>query len=102
MTASARLSPRALADLRQAVSWIRRDRPSAANRLRLAVKSLASHLGAYPHSGLARPDVARLPYRFAVIDGFPYLVVYSPEREPPMIVRIIHGARDLPEVLKDL
>jgi len=37
-----------------------------------------------------------------VVRGFPYLVVSNPERRPPSIVRIVHGARDLPEVLKDL
>ena len=102
MTEPARLSPRARADLRDAVGWIRQDRPTAANRLRLAVTSLARHLGAHPYGGPSRPDVARTPYRFAVVDGFPYLVVYNPEREPPLIVRVVHGARDLPEVLRDL
>jgi len=102
MTSPARLSPRALAELKEAVRWIRRDRPSAANHLRLAVTNLARHLGAHPYSGIARPDVTRPPFRFAVVDGFPYLVVYNPEREPPLIVRVVHGARDLPEVLRDL
>jgi toxin ParE1/3/4 len=36
------------------------------------------------------------------LTGFPYVIVYTAARNPPLIVRILHGARDLPEILRGL
>jgi len=36
------------------------------------------------------------------LTGFPYVIVYDAGRRPPAIVRILHGARDLPEILRGL
>jgi toxin ParE1/3/4 len=52
--------------------------------------------------GARRPELAPDPYRFAVVRSFPYIVVYNASTRPPSIVRILHGARDLPDVLRDL
>jgi toxin ParE1/3/4 len=41
-------------------------------------------------------------YRFVTLTSSPYLIVHNADRLPPLIVRILHGARDLPEVLRDL
>jgi len=35
------------------------------------------------------------------LTGFPYLIVYNDARRPPLILRILHAARDLPEALRD-
>jgi toxin ParE1/3/4 len=59
-------------------------------------------LGDHPTVGTRRPELAPDPVRFAVVRGFPYIVVYDASTRPPTIVRIVHGARDLPEVLRDL
>jgi toxin ParE1/3/4 len=32
----------------------------------------------------------------------PYVVIHHADRHPPVIARILHGARDLPEILHDL
>jgi toxin ParE1/3/4 len=69
--------------------------------LRQAIATLARHLGEHPQIGTLRPELADDPYRFAVVRGFPYLVVYNSSLRPPRIMRILHGARDLPEVLRD-
>jgi toxin ParE1/3/4 len=53
-------------------------------------------------AGTRRPELAPDPYRFAVVRGFPYIVAYNASTSPPSILRIVHGARDLPEVLSDL
>jgi toxin ParE1/3/4 len=89
-----------LADLLEAARWIAQDRPTAALRLQEAVRSLATSLGEHPLVGQARPEIAEGPLRFAVVRGFPYLVLYDPTLTPPLILRLLHGARDLPEVLK--
>jgi toxin ParE1/3/4 len=100
--ASARLSEPATVDLEEAGRWIAADRPSAALRLRRAVAALARHIGEHPLTGMRRPELADDPLRFAVVSGFPYIIVYDSSRRPPLIVRMIHGARDLPTVLGDL
>ncbi len=95
------LSPAARRDLLAAVGWIARDNPAAARALRSGVARAADHIGAHPHLGSVRPDLAETTYRFVPLTGFPYVIVYSAERRPPLIVRILHAARDLPEVLRD-
>jgi toxin ParE1/3/4 len=62
----------------------------------------AERIGLHPQLGVSRPDIARDPYRFLALSGFPYVVVYNAERRPPLIVRVVHGARDLPDLLRDL
>ncbi|MGH6957152.1 MAG: type II toxin-antitoxin system RelE/ParE family toxin [Caulobacteraceae bacterium] len=102
MAPRSRLTPDAQDDLTEAVRWIWTDSPRAARRLRQAIAGLAQHLGDHPMAGTRRPELASDPYRFAVVRGFHYVVVYNASTRPPTIVRIVHGARDLPEVLKDL
>ncbi len=47
-----------------------------------------------------RKDVTPLPLRFWVVHPYSnYLIVYDPERKPLQVIRILHGARDLPSVL---
>jgi len=93
------LSPRARRDLLDAVHWIAGDNPAAARALRDAVADAAGRLGTHPESGAVRPEFADPPVRFLVLAGFPYVMVYDADRRPPLILRVLHGARDLPEVL---
>ena len=101
MTAAG-LSPAARRDLLGAMRWISQDNPAAARALRDSVAKAASHMGTYEQFGVLRPDLADRPYRFVMPTGFPYVIVYNSDRRPPLIVRILHGARDLPEVLRNL
>jgi toxin ParE1/3/4 len=96
------LSSRARRDLLQAVRWIHKDNPTAASALRDAVAVAAGRIGDHPEIGVVRPVLARAPYRFLSLPGFPYVLVYDAERRPPLIARVLHGARDLPEALGDL
>jgi toxin ParE1/3/4 len=99
----AALSPQACRDLDSAVEWIARDNPVAAQGLLNAVLSAAERIGEHPQIGMRHPDLTTDPrYRFVVLTGYPYLIVYAADRNPPVIVRIVHGARDLPRVLRDL
>ena len=100
MTAAV-LSPAARRDLLAAVQWIAKDNPAAARALRDAVVRAAEGIGEHSQLGTLRPDLAEAPYRFVILTGFPYVIVYNADRRPPLIVRILHGARDLPEVLRD-
>jgi toxin ParE1/3/4 len=102
MPVRARLTPRAQREFHEALRWIAAERPSAARSLREATNALARLIAEHPMIGTTRLDCAPEPYRFAVVRGFPYLLVYDPTSRPPTIHRFVHGARDLPEVLKDL
>lgn len=86
----------------QAVRWISRNNPQAARGLRDAVASAARLIGDYPAVGVVRSELADLPYRFLFLTGYSYVLVYDAERRPPLILRLLHGARDLPELLDDL
>jgi plasmid stabilization system protein ParE len=53
-----------------------------------------------PFAGRARKDLTPLPVRFWVVHPYSkYLIVYDPEKKPLQIIRVLHGARDLPSVL---
>jgi toxin ParE1/3/4 len=97
---AARLAPAARRDLLAATRWIARDNPQAARALRDAVARALTQLGEHPYSGMARPELAGPPVRFILLRGFPYLVVYDADSAPPLVLRVLHGARDLPEVLR--
>jgi toxin ParE1/3/4 len=97
---AAQFAPRARRDLVAAVRWIAKDNPAAAKALRDSVARAAENIFAHPEIGQLRPEFANPPYRFLSLTGFPYLVVYTPERNPPLILRILHAARDVPELLQ--
>jgi toxin ParE1/3/4 len=99
---AATLSRRAQRELDGALQWIARDNPLAQALLE-AVLEAAERIGEHPKIGVVRTDLTVTDrYRFVVLSGFSYLVVYAADRNPPVIVRIVHGARDLPRVLRNL
>jgi toxin ParE1/3/4 len=99
---AALLSQRASRELLSAATWIADDNPTAAHGLIDAVEAAAQRIGDHPHIGVRRPELARGHYRFVALIGYPYLIVYRDDLTPPEIVRIVHGARDLPRLLRDL
>lgn len=95
-------SPAARRDLLDAIRWITKDNPRAANALRDTIVEAAERIGKHPNLGKAVTDLAAPPVRFLALTGFPYVVVYDCDTRPPLILRLLHGARDLPEILADL
>ncbi len=98
----ATLSPQADRDLSDAARWITKDNPAAARAFRESVARAARTVGEHPHIGRLRPEIVEAPYRCFQLIGFPYVIIYNATRSPPRIVRILRGARDLPELLRDL
>jgi toxin ParE1/3/4 len=96
------LSPRARGDLLEAVRWIAKDNVTAATGLRHAVVKAAQRIGEHPRMAPARLELADEPIRFLVLTGYPYVIVYDADREPPLILRVLHSARDIPAVLQNL
>ena len=99
MIRPARLSPIAIEDLREAATWIARDNPNAARALRTAVRQAAMQIGEYPRSAPVRPELVPAPVRVMAVPGWPYLIIYDEAGGRPVILRLIHAARDVPETL---
>src|SRR3954452_4887312 len=102
MTSAAMLAPQARRDLLAAAGWIAKENPSAAVALRDTVVAAATRIGNHPRIGALRTELAPQSIRFLVVSGFTYVIVYDAGREPPLILRVLHGARELPELLRDL
>ncbi|WP_130472872.1 type II toxin-antitoxin system RelE/ParE family toxin [Candidatus Magnetaquicoccus inordinatus] len=98
----ARLSPQARRDALDAMRWIMADEPIAARAFRTAIHKATILLADYPLAGGERRELADPPVRFLSLTDFPYLLVYDSAVVPPLILRILHGARDLPELLAAL
>jgi antitoxin ParD1/3/4 len=93
-------TPQAADDLLDIWSFIAQDNPEAADRVEAAVFRACDLLCDSPRAGRTRKDLTGLPLRFWVVHPYPnYLIVYDPDKKPLLIVRILHGARDLPAVL---
>lgn len=91
-----RLSPQAASDLEEIADYIAEDSPGNAKRFieRLTLKFVA--LGRSPRSGRARPelrpDLRSFPYGA-------YLILYRLIDEGVEIVRVVHAARNLDDLV---
>jgi toxin ParE1/3/4 len=95
-------SSRARQEFLKAVRWIAKDNPSSAKSLREVVQKSTLNLAEYPFSGIERIDIAAPPTRFLILPGFSYIIVYDASIKPPVVLRFLHEARDLPELLENL
>jgi len=93
-------TPQAARDLLDIWNFIAQDNPRAADRVEAAVFRACDLLADSPLAGRMRKDLTSLPLRFWVVHPYSnYFIVYDPEKKPAQIIRILHGARDLPSVL---
>ena len=91
-------SPEAKDDLQEIWNFIAEDNPDAADKLEEDIYKACEVLARSPKLGHKRPDLTSQSLLFWVVRDY-YLVVYLSEREPLAIVRILHGARDVPSEL---
>jgi plasmid stabilization system protein ParE len=95
-----RFTPQALRDLFDIWDFIAGDNPEAADRVEAVVFRAWQLAADSPFAGTVRADLTSLPVRFWVVQPYVnYLVVYRPEEKPLQIIRILHGARNLPSIL---
>ena len=88
-----RVSEAARADLEEIWLFIAQDNPEAADRFTRALVSRFPKLASMPHLGREREELA------ARLRGFPvgnYVIFYRPMDGGVEIIRVLHGARDLP------
>jgi plasmid stabilization system protein ParE len=96
-----RLTHQAEDDLFDIWCYVARDNLDAANEVEESVYQACDLLSESPFAGRTRTDLAPSPLRFwLVLPHKIYFIVYDPETEPLKIVRIMHGARNLPASLR--
>jgi len=104
MSHGLRILPAAEADVDAAAMYIARDNLDAALRSYDAVertyKELAEHPTRWPRYELDHPRLARLRKR-SVIGFKNHLVFYHMIGGKVEIIRVLHGARDIPNALED-
>ncbi len=94
------LTREAVSDLLEICDFINQGNPEAADRVEDSVLRACDFLAGSPLAGRVRRDLTPLPLGFWVVQPYSmYLIVYDPEKKPLQIIRILHGARDLPSVL---
>lgn len=100
MAAPFRLAPAAEEQIGDIVAFIATDSEEAAVRVRNALYSAFELLATQPGIGHAREDLTERPVKFWSV--YSYLVVYDPASQPLTIVAVLHGARNVEQILKDL
>ena len=95
------VTPEAVGDLFDIWNFIAKDNPEAADRVEATVFRAFEFLVERPLAGRARKDLTLLPLRFWVVQPYSnYLIVYEHETRPLRVIRIVHAARNLPNLLK--
>jgi len=89
-----RFTPSARAQFLSALTFIRRDKPSAAIRFRDGTENVLQRLENFPESGRVVPEFPDLPYREVIIS--PYRFFYRIKGDVIWIVAVWHGA-ELPK-----
>jgi toxin ParE1/3/4 len=83
-------------DLIDIWSYIAQDNPQAADDLLDEIDTKASKLASSPYLGAARPDIAP-ELRHSLVGR--YLILYRVITDGIQVVRVVHGARNLPNLL---
>ncbi|MBW3600471.1 MAG: type II toxin-antitoxin system RelE/ParE family toxin [Planctomycetes bacterium] len=93
-------APEAREDLKSISQYLAKERrsPAGANRLRQRLLDSFRQLASQPGMGEARPDLGVGIRQWPVGS---YVVYYKPTTEGVLIIRIIHGARTLPDVFRE-
>jgi plasmid stabilization system protein ParE len=94
------LTDHAKADIREIIDYLHKRSPQAATNVRHQLQEAMRLLASFPHLGHKRADLTDQPLRFWSV--YSYLIAYSPDPQPIQIIRVLHGSRDLRNLLKDL
>jgi toxin ParE1/3/4 len=92
------LSPDVLQDLQDIWDFIASDNVAAADKLEDEFFEAFEMLAKRPRMGHARSDLTEQDVRFWPVGK--YLIVYRSLKKPLGIVAILHGARDVAEVIR--
>jgi toxin ParE1/3/4 len=94
------LAPEAASDLVQIWRYIKMKAGlETADRVETVIRAKIVGLAERPHRGHWRRDLTDEAVKFFPI--YSYLIVYRPETNPLQVVAILHGRRDVAELLKE-
>lgn len=86
-----KFTPSAKTQFLSALSYIRKDKPSAAINFRKRAEKILRRLEDFPESGRIIPEFPELPYREVIIS--PYRFFYKIKADVVWIVAVWHGAQ---------
>lgn len=89
-------APAAERDLDDIWFAIAQDSPKNADRVIDGIRDRTTQLSAFPESGPLRPDISD---GARSLNAGNYLILYRIEPTEVVIVRVVHGARDLTDLL---
>jgi antitoxin ParD1/3/4/toxin ParE1/3/4 len=95
-----RLTPNAQENVDHISAFIANENVDAALRVLDALEHAFEELAATPGIGHTRQDLTSRPVKFWRV--YSYLIVYDPARMPLTVLAVLHGARDVEQILKDL
>jgi len=96
-----RLTSEAANDPVQIWKYIARDGTEAADRVEAAIYRACALVAQTPLIGQLRKHSSPLFVRFWTVTRFPnFVLVYRPDTKPLRVIRILHGKRNIPRVLK--
>lgn len=84
-------------DLEEIGDYIAEDSPSRALSFIREIREHCSKIAAMPLAYAARPELGE---NFRSCAHGQYLVIFQPSLEEVLIVRILHGSRDLPSIFQ--
>jgi plasmid stabilization system protein ParE len=92
------ISKRASADIDEIWDYIAHDDPTAADRIEDALHDAMLLLGRMPFAGPRREDLPRGTYRSWPVGS--YLIIYRVRGRKVIVVRVLHGARDVRSIFR--
>lgn len=95
-----RLTPNARDDVDAIGAFIAGENATAALRVLDALEQAFEELATTPGMGHTRVDLTDRPVKFLKV--YSYLVVYDPASMPLTVVAVLHGARDIEQMLRDV
>ena len=94
------LTASAKADVERLAEFIGKDSVDGALRVLSALEEAFEQLAAGPGIGHTRKDLTDRPVKFWSV--YSYLVVYDPASSPLTVIAVLHGARDVAQILKNI
>jgi plasmid stabilization system protein ParE len=95
------LTPEAARDLESIWQYIARDSVPHADLVEEAIYSTCRSAAAMEGMGHRRPDVDKTPVLFLAVEGYKrYSIAYLSGTSPLRIVRVVHGARNVPKLFR--
>ena len=92
-----RFTARASRDLDEIYEFIARDRPQAAAGVLDLIERKCEALVRFPEMGASREELAPRLRSFPVGK---YVIFYRPAKDGIEVIRILHGARDIPSIFE--